>query len=157
MCPMSVGRELLGRGASMKRNLQSGCLFPMSSNPMQPSAGLAPIYLSEDDVRQSVAAALSAASLRDKRVLLVVPDSTRSTPIGLMFRIIHDLIGAETAALDVMIALGTHLPMSEDAIHRRLEITPQERAGKYARVRLLNADYLRAPYPLSLRRAWRGD
>jgi len=124
---------------------------------MQPSAGLAPTYLSEDDVRQSVAAALSAASLRDKRVLLVVPDLTRSAPSGLMFRVIHDLIGQSTTALDVMIALGTHLPMSEDAIHRRLEITPQERAGKYARVRLLNADYLPAPYPSSLRRAWRGD
>ena len=37
-----------------------------------------------------------------------------------------------------MIALGTHPPMSDEAIHRRLEITAEERAGKYRRVRLLN-------------------
>ncbi len=35
-------------------------------------------------------------------------------------------------------ALGTHPPMSDEAINRRLEITAEERAGKYRRVRLLN-------------------
>jgi hypothetical protein len=34
------------------------------------------------------------------------------------------------AALDVMIALGTHQPMSEEAICHRLEISLEERHGK---------------------------
>jgi hypothetical protein len=45
----------------------------------------------------------------------------------MLFRGIFDQIAAEAAALDVMIALGTHQPMSEEAICYRLEISMQER------------------------------
>jgi len=102
-------------------------------------AGGAASYLGEPEVREIVAPALAAAAaLAGKRVLLIVPDSTRTAPVGLMFRVIHDLIGRDAAALDVMIALGTHPPMSDEAINRRLEITAEERVGRYARVRMLN-------------------
>src|SRR5437868_3334553 len=94
--------------------------------------------LNEDQVRQIAAQAVSGLQLAGKRVLLVVPDSTRTAPVGLLFRVLHDLLGAQTRSLDVLIALGTHPPMSEEAIRRRLEITPAERASKYGRVRLLN-------------------
>lgn len=94
--------------------------------------------LPEADVRAIVEPALAELKLAGKRVLVIVPDSTRTAPVGLMFRTIYDLIGEEAAALDVMIALGTHPAMSEDAINRRLQITPAERAGRYATVRLLN-------------------
>jgi lactate racemase len=57
-----------------------------------------------------------------KRVLLIVPDSTRTAPVGQLFRVIHDQVGAATRSLDVMIALGTQPPMTEEAILRRLEI-----------------------------------
>ena len=97
-----------------------------------------PTYLNETDVRQITADALGALTLTGKKVLLIVPDSTRTAPVGLMFRTINDLIGGETAALDVMIALGTHPPMSDDAINRRLEISAEERASRYGRVRYLN-------------------
>ncbi|HKI30993.1 MAG TPA: lactate racemase domain-containing protein [Gemmataceae bacterium] len=95
-------------------------------------------FLNEPQVRAIVAQALPPLALTGKRVLLIVPDSTRTAPVGLLFRTIHDLIGRETKSLDVMIALGTHPPMSDEAINRRLEITPEERAGKYRRVRVLN-------------------
>ena len=94
--------------------------------------------LSDSNVREIVAQALTPLGLAGKRVLLIVPDATRTAPVGLLFRVIHDLIGAETRSLDVMIALGTHPPMSDAAINRRLEITAEERSGKYARVRMLN-------------------
>ena len=88
-------------------------------------------HLSEEQVREIAAQALAQLDLAGKRVLLIVPDSTRTAPVGLLFRMIHELIGEETKSLDVLIALGTHPPMSEEAIHRRLEITAAERAGKY--------------------------
>src|SRR5881394_2389517 len=100
--------------------------------------GSAKGHLGEEQVREIVAQALSPLGLVGKRVLLIVPDSTRTAPVGLLFRVIHDLIGAETRSLDVLIALGTHPPMSDAAINRRLEITAQERAGRYGRVRVLN-------------------
>jgi len=41
----------------------------------------------------------------------------------MLFRGIFDQIGAAATALDVMIALGTHQPMSEEAICRRLKFS----------------------------------
>src|SRR5262249_8774330 len=76
--------------------------------------------------------------LAGKRVLLIVPDSTRTAPVGLLFRTIHDLLGHEAKSLDVLIALGTHPPMSDAAINRRLEVTDEERAGRYGGVGLLH-------------------
>lgn len=97
--------------------------------------------LSDDRVRAIAAETLAPLGLAGKRVLLIVPDATRTAPVGRLFRAIHDLIGAETAALDVMIALGTHPPMSDAAINARLGITAEERAGKYGRVRVFNHDW----------------
>ncbi|HVS36650.1 MAG TPA: lactate racemase domain-containing protein [Gemmataceae bacterium] len=101
-------------------------------------AGFTDGRLTESQVREIVESALAPLHLAGKKVLLIIPDSTRTAPVGLLFRIIHDLIGSDTAALDVMIALGTHPPMADDAINRRLEITAEERIGKYRRVRVLN-------------------
>jgi nickel-dependent lactate racemase len=101
-------------------------------------AGSTDHYLTDDHVRDIVAQALTPLRLGGQRVLLIVPDSTRTAPVGLLFRAIHELLGSQTTALDVLIALGTHPAMSEGAICRRLEITPQERADRYRCVRLLN-------------------
>lgn len=98
----------------------------------------APQYLTDSETRTIVAQSLEPQELTGKRVLLIVPDATRSAPVGLMFRAIHDVIGTRTAALDVMIALGTHPPMNDEEINRRLEITADERQEKYGRVRMLN-------------------
>jgi nickel-dependent lactate racemase len=74
-------------------------------------------------------------------VLIIVPDATRTAPVGSFFRALHRQIAGSAAAFDVMVALGTHQPMSEDAICRRLEITPAERAADFANVRLLNHEW----------------
>lgn len=74
----------------------------------------------------------------DKRVLLIVPDSTRTAPVGAIFQGLHARIGRDTAQFDVVIALGTHPPMSDEAINKRLEITADQRATTYAGVRVFN-------------------
>src|SRR5579862_2972609 len=94
--------------------------------------------MDESQVREIVARELGKLDLAGKRVLLVVPDSTRTAPVGLMFRTIYDVVGEDVANFDVMIALGTHPTMSAEAINKRLEITAEERAGRYGRVRIFN-------------------
>lgn len=94
-----------------------------------------------DQTRQLLAQACPAKDYRGKRVLLIVPDATRTCPLGMVFKALHEQIGAATAALDVMIALGTHQPMSEAAICERLELTAEERAGKFGSVRFLNHEW----------------
>ena len=76
-----------------------------------------------------------------KRILLLVPDNTRSGPIGQVFKIIHEQISHKTKALDVLIALGTHQPMTEEQIHHRLTITTDERKTKYSNVKLFNHNW----------------
>ncbi|HEY3330039.1 MAG TPA: lactate racemase domain-containing protein [Capsulimonadaceae bacterium] len=97
-----------------------------------------PRYLTDGEVRDIVANALTDLKLDGKKVLLIVPDATRTAPVGLMFKTIHDILGDTAAKLDVMIALGTHPPMSEDAINTRLEVTAEERGTRYAKVGYLN-------------------
>jgi len=91
-------------------------------------------HITAAEAAEAVARACPPAAYRRKRVLLIVPDGTRTAPIGLIFRALFAQIGAVTEQLDVMIALGTHQPMSEAAICQRLEISLQERRGPYARV-----------------------
>ena len=88
-----------------------------------------------------VATACPAEAYRDRRVLLIIPDGTRTAPVGLMFRALHHQIGEVARAFDVLVALGTHQPMSEAAICRRLEITPEQRASAYAAVRFFNHEW----------------
>ena len=94
--------------------------------------------LTESEVREIVSTALAAARLDGKRVLVIIPDGTRTAPIPLMFRLFHEYLGKTAAALDYLIALGTHALMSEEAINRLIGVTPRERAETYARVKVFN-------------------
>src|SRR4051812_34347291 len=80
-------------------------------------------------------------SFRGKRVLLIIPDGTRTAPVGLIFKTLFAQIGNTTKSLDILVALGTHQPMSEEAICGRLEISLQERRGKYAPVNFFNHEW----------------
>ena len=76
-----------------------------------------------------------------KRILLIVPDNTRSGPIGDIFKMVFDCLDQKVKAVDVLIALGTHPLMSEEQICRRLAITPVERKDKYASVKFFNHEW----------------
>jgi nickel-dependent lactate racemase len=54
-----------------------------------------------------------------------------------MFRILHELL-RDASSFDVMIALGTHPPLSDEAINRRLGITWGDRQDLYAQTKFLN-------------------
>jgi lactate racemase len=100
-----------------------------------------PGKLTDANVVEIVAKALPAADYKGKRVLLIVPDHTRTAPVGLMFKTIFKQIGAVTKELDVLVALGTHPPMSEEAICGRLEISFDERRGQFSSVRFFNHEW----------------
>jgi len=98
-------------------------------------------YLTAEHVRALIAEACPSKDYRDRKVLLIVPDATRTCPLGMIFSGLFDRIGAATKAFDVMIALGTHQPMSEEAICERLEISLEERRAKYGSVRFINHEW----------------
>ena len=105
---------------------------------MSPGNGYENGVLSEPEIRQLTLEALLRAKLDGKRVLIIIPDGTRTAPIPLMFRLFHECLGSRVSALDYLIALGTHQPMSEEAINRLVGVTAEQRAGQYARIKIFN-------------------
>jgi nickel-dependent lactate racemase len=73
-------------------------------------------FLSEAETRDLMAEALEAADLADMRVLILIPDGTRTAPIPMMFRLFRELLAGRVAALDYLVALGTHQPMDDAAL-----------------------------------------
>jgi nickel-dependent lactate racemase len=100
---------------------------------MTPPSALTPAAVGE-----IVARACPANDYRNKRILLIIPDGTRTAPVGLLFRLLHLQLGPVIRAFDVLVALGTHQPMDEAAICRRLEISKTERGDRYKNVTFFN-------------------
>src|SRR5438105_10175654 len=100
--------------------------------------------LTTEDVQELLASAdeefLVGAGLdpANKRVLVIIPDGTRTAPIPLMFRLLYEQLGHRVAQLDYLIALGTHPPMSQDAIDHLVGTTAAERKERYPNVRIYN-------------------
>jgi len=69
--------------------------------------------LSETETAAIVEQALRTLPVDGKRVLVLIPDGTRSMPMPLMFCLLQDALARRVAALDFLIALGTHQPMSD--------------------------------------------
>ncbi|NDB96728.1 MAG: DUF2088 domain-containing protein, partial [Verrucomicrobia bacterium] len=94
--------------------------------------------LSSGEVKQILQAGLPQAEFKNRKVLLIIPDHTRTAPVGQMFKEVHAWLGSVVKQIDVMVALGTHPPMSQEAICHRLDLTLGEKEKRYPKVRLLN-------------------
>ena len=97
--------------------------------------------VSPEQVRQLISQTLPAADYHGKKILLIVPDHTRTAPVGLLFKTIFKQIGEATQHLDVLVALGTHPAMSEEAICHRLEISVEQHRGEFQKVRFFNHEW----------------
>ena len=100
--------------------------------------------LTVEDVRQLIAQACDRLPLDGKRVLVIIPDATRTAPIGLFFRLLYEQLGQRVGQLDYLIALGTHPPMSEEAIERLVGVSARERAESFPKVRIFNHHWAQA-------------
>jgi len=96
-----------------------------------------------EQMREAVKEFFARKDCSGKSILLIVPDNTRSGPVGEVFKAIYDYIGDKVKRLDVLVALGTHQPISEEGICNRLEITIDERKDKYKSVRFFNHQWNR--------------
>jgi nickel-dependent lactate racemase len=101
-------------------------------------AGYTDRFLSDDQVRQMIAEGLGGDTLAGKKVLVLIPDATRSGPIPMLFSAICQTLMPAAKRLDFLVALGTHPPMSEPQIEKLVGITHQQRTGTYKRVGLHN-------------------
>ena len=97
--------------------------------------------LTEGEVRDIVAASLVGLDLAGKRVLAIIPDGTRTAPIPLLFRLFSDLLGEQVAALDYLVALGTHQSMDEAALSRLVGVPVSD--GRAGESRVINHQWER--------------
>ncbi len=75
--------------------------------------GLESGFLPVEDVKAIAREGLARLPLDGRRVLVLIPDGTRTMPMPLLFDVLDEAVGPRAAALDFLVALGTHAPMSD--------------------------------------------
>ncbi|MDO9087002.1 MAG: lactate racemase domain-containing protein [Anaerolineaceae bacterium] len=74
------------------------------------------IILSNAEIGEIVQSALANTDLDNKRVLVLIPDGTRTMPMPLMFDLFEKYLTNRVSQLDYLVALGTHQPMTDDQL-----------------------------------------
>lgn len=90
-------------------------------------SGQADAYLNDVDISNIIAEGVEQIGPDGKRILIIIPDHTRTCPLGRITRGLHEAIAPRAKKLDFMIALGTHPPLSGTQIDQLLEIEPGRR------------------------------
>src|SRR5574340_1054931 len=92
--------------------------------------------LDQTAIRETLEQGL-AGKFSGLKVLVLVPDHTRSMPLPELFPMVVEIL-QDARQLDFMVALGTHPPLSQEHLLQLVGITAEEKAGKYARIGLFN-------------------
>ncbi|MBI9049167.1 MAG: DUF2088 domain-containing protein [Anaerolineaceae bacterium] len=92
--------------------------------------------LTKDIILQTLHEGLDG-QVSGQKVLVLIPDHTRSLPLPFLFRALVDVLH-DASQLDFMVALGTHPALSEAQLNDLVGITSAERSSTFAHVGLLN-------------------
>ena len=72
--------------------------------------------LPPEEVRAFVRSEVAGMDLAGRSLCLVIPDATRSCPLPLLLAAVEEGVGGRARSCTAVVALGTHAPMTEDAI-----------------------------------------
>ncbi len=98
-------------------------------------------YLSDAEVRDIVRAGLDAIAPDGKRILFIIPDGTRTMPMPQMFALFREHLAHRAKAFDYLVALGTHQPMSDQALSAHLGVPVKD--GRAGTSRVFNHEWHR--------------
>lgn len=93
-------------------------------------------FLSNERILETLKTGLGD-KFRSQRVLVLIPDHTRSLPLPFLFRALAKILN-DTDQLDFMVALGTHPPLEEPRINQLVGVNSEERKTIFKHIRLLN-------------------
>ncbi len=93
---------------------------------------------------------LSKEDFVGQKILLIIPDATRTAPLPLLFDALFREVRPHCASLDVMVALGTHPPMSDTQIAKLLGIDETERRRLFYQMQVFNHEWDRPERLLTL-------
>jgi len=91
--------------------------------------------LSDDEIHNTLS--VLSGLFKGQRVLVLIPDHTRSLPLPFLFRAMVDVLHS-AKQLDFMVALGTHPPLDEESINKLVNLTAEERTTTFKHIGLLN-------------------
>lgn len=92
--------------------------------------------LDESTIRETLQAGLGG-QFQKARVLVLIPDHTRTMPLPQLFRLMVNTLH-DVSQLDFMVALGTHPPLTHEQLLHLVGISYEESQKEYAHVGLLN-------------------
>ena len=75
-------------------------------------------FLTTDEIGSIIEQAAASLALDGKRVLIVIPDGTRTMPMPLLFDLFQKILRPRAKAVDYLVALGTHPWMSDEELSR---------------------------------------
>lgn len=84
-------------------------------------------YLTDDQVESVVCQGLDVLPLAGQRVLVLLPDRTRTFPTAMFTRILQRCLRGKARAVDFIVALGTHPPMDAAALSQLGDFPPEAR------------------------------
>lgn len=90
------------------------------------------------NIQNLVAEYLSDPIYDNRRVLVLIPDHTRTAPLSDLFRVVSGVLKKRVKILNFMVALGTHQPLDETRLLQLVGITAHEKETMYRNVGLLN-------------------
>jgi lactate racemase len=96
---------------------------------------------STETIREWIERHVPLGDFRDRRVLLIVPDATRTAPLPALFDALWNRLRPVARGLDVLVALGTHPPLPERQMCRLLGISQDDRAQRFATLGLFNHEW----------------
>ena len=70
-------------------------------------------FLTPEEVSDLARQGLARLPVDGRRVIVLIPDGTRTMPMPIMFEILDRELGPRVAALYFLVALGTHSPMTD--------------------------------------------
>jgi nickel-dependent lactate racemase len=102
-------------------------------------SGLRVGHLHTEEIRVIVRESLDSLPLDGKRVLILIPDNTRTMPMPFMFDLLEEFLSKRVSKLDYLVALGTHHPL--DDRHLGKLIGRQVKNGAIGAVRIINHEW----------------
>ena len=99
--------------------------------------------LTEREVTDFVADRLAGLDADGRSVCVLVPDATRTCPLSLLIGAVHRALHGRASRLTVLIALGTHAAMSEEALAEHLGYPGRELADVYPGTTVRNHEWWR--------------
>lgn len=94
--------------------------------------------MSPRDLGEAVHRAVNDIEPEGKRILVVLPDLTRTCPVGALYRSLGAALDGRARSVDYLVALGTHPPLTHEQMSALLDLSPEERTRSLSELRVHN-------------------